>query len=136
MAKEEEKNPHNKVAKDKDKGNLVGRVKKVIKKSRRKLSEEKFEKELQRTIEFLEQMQAKLNNHQGDTTEKKAERRVVKKVETRAAKKTVKSATANRKKVDKPAAKNPGKKGKDAASKNKAAAAAGASQAETRSTDK
>ena len=44
------------------KSNLVGRVKKVIKKSRRKLGEEKFEKELQRTIEFLAQLRAKLDN--------------------------------------------------------------------------
>lgn len=50
-----------KKSKDKDRGAaLVGRVKKVVKKSRRKLSEEKFEKELQRTIVFLEQLQAKL----------------------------------------------------------------------------
>jgi hypothetical protein len=46
--------------KSKDRTVLVGRVKKVVKKSRRKLSEEKFEKELQRTITFLEQLQAKL----------------------------------------------------------------------------
>lgn len=39
---------------------LVGRVKKVVKKSRRKLSEEKFKKELQRTIAFLEQLRAKI----------------------------------------------------------------------------
>lgn len=50
--------------KSKEKGEkkeLIGRVRKVIKKSRRKLSEEKFEKELQRTISFLEEMQEKLN---------------------------------------------------------------------------
>jgi hypothetical protein len=39
---------------------LVGRVKKVVRKSRRKLGEEKFEKELQRTIVFLERMQRTL----------------------------------------------------------------------------
>lgn len=49
-----------KESKSKDRTVLVGRVKKVVKKSRRKLSEEKFEKELQRTITFLEQLQAKL----------------------------------------------------------------------------
>ena len=48
--------------KDKDEDALVGRVKKVIKKSRRKLSEEKFEKQLQRTIAFLEELQVKLGN--------------------------------------------------------------------------
>jgi hypothetical protein len=44
---------------------LVGRVKKVVKKSRRKLSEEKFEKQLQRTITFLEELQARIteSNH-------------------------------------------------------------------------
>lgn len=49
-----------KEAKSKERAVLVGRVKKVVKKSRRKLSEEKFEKELQRTITFLEQLQTKL----------------------------------------------------------------------------
>ena len=43
-----------------DRDGLLGRVKKVIKKSRRKLSEDKFEKELQRTIAFLESLQSKL----------------------------------------------------------------------------
>src|SRR5262249_21910548 len=46
----------------KGKSNLVGRVKKVIEKSRRKLGEEKFEKELRRTIEFLAKLQTKLND--------------------------------------------------------------------------
>jgi len=50
-----------KVKKDKVKSVLVGRVKKVIKKSRRKLSDEKFEKELMRTISFLEELQARMN---------------------------------------------------------------------------
>jgi hypothetical protein len=59
MPKAKEKNPPDKGPKDKN--NLVGRVKKVIKKSRRKLSEQKFEKELQRTIEFLAQMRVKLS---------------------------------------------------------------------------
>jgi len=48
--------------KRKDRKALVGRVKKVVKKSRRKLGEEKFEKELQRTIAFLEQMRMALAN--------------------------------------------------------------------------
>ncbi|MFN0111228.1 MAG: hypothetical protein ACKVZH_20385 [Blastocatellia bacterium] len=65
MAKAQEKNE--KGSKDKtnkaDKTNdaLVGRVKKVVKKSRRKLGDEKFEKQLQRTIAFLEGLQGKLD---------------------------------------------------------------------------
>ena len=114
MSKPKDKTPQDKETKDKepkDKNNLVGRVRKVIKKSRRKLSEEKFEKELQRTIEFLEQMQATLNNHQGGKAGKKA------------------------------AAKIAGKKSKSAASKNKsavlvAASSVAASQAEAQSTKK
>jgi len=47
--------------KEKNGDAMIGRVKKVVKKSRRKLSEEKFEKQLQRTIAFLEELQSKLN---------------------------------------------------------------------------
>lgn len=50
----------------KERGVLVGRVRKAVKKSRRKLSEEKFEKELKRTIAFLEGMQARLGEKNGD----------------------------------------------------------------------
>jgi hypothetical protein len=50
-----------KEAKEKDGKALMNRVKKVIKKSRRKLSEEKFEKELHRTIVFLEELQHRIN---------------------------------------------------------------------------
>lgn len=51
----------NKESKDeKDKDALVGRVRKVVKKSRRKLGEEKFEKELQRTIGFLTELRDRL----------------------------------------------------------------------------
>ncbi len=51
----------NKESKDeKDKDALVGRVRKVVKKSRRKLGEEKFEKELQRTIGFLIELRDRL----------------------------------------------------------------------------
>jgi hypothetical protein len=59
--------------KDEDEDVLVGRIKKVVKKSRRKLSEEKFERQLQRTIAFLEQLQTKLNDTQnsGEETAKK-----------------------------------------------------------------
>lgn len=46
--------------KDKNGDALVGRVKKVIKKSRRKMGDEKFEKQLQRTITFLEELQRRM----------------------------------------------------------------------------
>lgn len=39
---------------------LVRKVRKAVKKSRRKMSEEKFEQELERTISFLEEMRAKI----------------------------------------------------------------------------
>ncbi len=45
---------------EKDKDALVGRIRKVVKKSRRKLGEEKFEKELQRTISFLTELRDRL----------------------------------------------------------------------------
>lgn len=41
---------------------LVRRVKKAVKKSRRRLGAEKFEKELTRTITFLENLQRKLSS--------------------------------------------------------------------------
>jgi hypothetical protein len=47
---------------EKDKDALVGRVRKVVKKSRRKLGEEKFEKELQRTISFLTELRDRLKD--------------------------------------------------------------------------
>ncbi|MBO0723374.1 MAG: hypothetical protein J2P31_20115 [Blastocatellia bacterium] len=50
---------------------LVGRVKKVVKKSRRKLSEEKFERQLQRTIAFLEELRSKLNDSPNSVEKKK-----------------------------------------------------------------
>jgi hypothetical protein len=63
----------NKDAKDrsshKDHRALVRRVKKVVKKSRRKLGDEKFEKELQRTIAFLARLQNKLGG--AESAEKK-----------------------------------------------------------------
>ena len=39
---------------------LVSRVKRAVKKSRRRLGAEKFEKELKRTIDFLAKLQSKL----------------------------------------------------------------------------
>ncbi len=47
--------------KEKGGNRLVGRVKKAIKKTKRKLSDDKFEKELKRTITFLEELQAKIS---------------------------------------------------------------------------
>ena len=78
MAKSQEKPAQEKEPKPKKEekektGNaLVGRVKKVLKKSRRKMGEEKFEKQLQRTIVFLEEMQRKLTEAGNGKAEKKA----------------------------------------------------------------
>lgn len=66
---------------------MVGRVKKVVKKSRRKMGEEKFEKELQRTIAFLEAMQHKLSGalvqkfEKAGESDKKAGKKVASKQE-------------------------------------------------------
>jgi hypothetical protein len=75
---------------------LIGQVKKVIKKSRRKLSEEKFEKQLLRTIAFLEDLQSKLVGSTDSTEEAPKRKR------TRASKKTKQKTSVNKKK--KPAA--------------------------------
>jgi hypothetical protein len=58
------------VPRDKDKGKahkrkrpskaLIGRVKRAVKKSRRKMDEERFHKELRRTIQFLEGINEKI----------------------------------------------------------------------------
>lgn len=55
------KSQHKESKDEKDKDALVGRIRKVVKKSRRKLGEEKFEKELQRTINFLTELRDRLN---------------------------------------------------------------------------
>ncbi|MBO0860579.1 MAG: hypothetical protein J2P21_19280 [Chloracidobacterium sp.] len=132
MAKIKDKVPtpgqaKNKETKDKEtketkgKSNLVGRVKKVIKKSRRKLGEEKFEKELRRTIEFLAQLQTKLdashdvreNGKAPAKVEKKPAPKDVTKVEKKAARNAPKKAQPNKKNMKKPNAGNGvGKKGK------------------------
>lgn len=105
MAKTQEKNPQVKQQKDpknkkekepkepkepkqpkeKDGNVLVGRVKKVVKKSRRKLGEEKFEKQLQRTIAFLEELQRRLKEAAVAEVEKAAapSKNAVKKVESK-----------------------------------------------------
>jgi hypothetical protein len=112
-----DKEPRNKELKGKS--NLVGRVKKVIKKSRRKLGEEKFEKQLRRTIEFLAQLQTKLDNSHaaGDggnalaKLEKKPAPRAGKKVEPDA-RNSSKKARPDKKSVKKPAGNGVGKKRK------------------------
>jgi hypothetical protein len=99
------------------KSNLVGRVKKVIKKSRRRLGEEKFEKELQRTIEFLAQLRAKLDNSHGvkasdkpPAKEGKKAPKSGKKVEQGGARKAPKKAQPDKKNVKKPVGNGVGKK--------------------------
>jgi hypothetical protein len=112
-----DKEPKNKALKGKS--NLVGRVKKVIKKSRRKLGEEKFEKQLRRTIEFLAQLQTKLDNSHapGESgkalakVEKKPAPRVGKKVE-QDARNSPKKARPDKKNAKKPAGNGVGKKRK------------------------
>jgi hypothetical protein len=112
-----------KETKDKDlksKSNLVGRVKKVIKKSRRKLGEEKFEKELRRTIEFLAQLQMKIDATPGVGENGKAQAKVdekqapkaVTKVEKKAARNAPKKAQPDKKNGKKPAGNGAGKKRK------------------------
>jgi hypothetical protein len=128
MTKTKDRNPHLKEAKDKEaknkepkgKSNLVGRVKKVIKKSRRKLGEEKFEKQLRRTIEFLAQLQTKLDNshHAGESAktpvkvEKKPAEKAGKKAEQKLARDAQKKAQPDKKNVKKPAGNGVGKKRK------------------------
>ncbi len=127
MTKTKGKTPQLKETKDKEaknkepkgKSNLVGRVKKVIKKSRRKLGEEKFEKQLRRTIEFLAQLQTKLDNshepgESGKTlakVEKKPAPKAGKKVE-QDARNSPKKARPDKKSEKKPAGNGVGKKRK------------------------
>jgi hypothetical protein len=137
MTKTKDKTPHLKETKDKEakgketkdkepknkelkgKSNLVGRVKKVIKKSRRKLGEEKFEKQLRRTIEFLAQLQTKLDNSHAPGESGKALAKVEKKPAPRAGKKveqnarnSSKKARPDKKSMKKPAGNGVGKKRK------------------------
>ena len=137
MTRTKDKNPHLKEPKDKEvkgketkdketknkepkgKSNLVGRVKKVIKKSRRKLGEEKFEKQLRRTIEFLAQLQTKLDNLHAARENGKAPAKVEKKAAPRAGNKVgrdarsePKKAQPDKKNVKKPAGNGVGKKRK------------------------
>ncbi len=94
MAKSQDKETQTKSKdnKRKERKELVGRVKKVIKKSRRRLTEEKFEKELQRTIAFLEQMQETMaKNHAEKTSAGNSKAKPAKKL---AAKPDAKSSVA------------------------------------------
>jgi len=144
--KTKDETPHHKETKDKEpkgKSNLVGRVKKVIKKSRRKLGEEKFEKELQRTIEFLAQLQVKLDHSSNDGTAgevgKKTGRKSVKRVEKKTVRNEAKKAKPGKKSVKKPSGKGANKKGNGVGPKSKSAAPttepAIAPQLEMQSTD-
>jgi len=127
----ETKETKDKETKGKSKSNLVGRVKKVIKKSRRKLGEEKFEKELRRTIEFLGQLQTKIGNSHDARESGKALAKVEKKpspktgtkVEKKAARNASKKAQPNKKNVKKPAGNGVGKKRKGASIEETAPAA-------------
>ena len=127
MTKTKGKPPQLKETKDKEaknkepkgKSNLVGRVKKVIKKSRRKLGEEKFEKQLRRTIEFLAQLQTKLDNSHASGESGNALAKVEKKPAPKAGKKveqdarnSPKKARPDKKSVNKPAGNGVGKKRK------------------------
>jgi hypothetical protein len=94
----EQKTKETKETKDKEtkgKSKLVGRVKKVIKKSRRRLGEEKFEKELQRTIEFLGQLQTKLGALHAARENGKAPAKVEKKTALKAVTKVEKKGDRN-----------------------------------------
>src|SRR5262245_3827010 len=155
MTKTKDKTPHQKDTKDKDtkdkelkgKSNLVGRVKKVIKKSRRKLGEEKFEKELQRTIEFLAQLRVKLDNSQDgrdghkapQKIEKKSVKRAGKNVKKKISRAPARKAKPIKKSLKKSAGNGAGKKSKGAVPQIKDAAPAAetavAMQAETPSMD-
>jgi hypothetical protein len=154
MTKTKDKNPHIKETRDKDtkdkdtkdkdtkdkdtkdkelkgKSNLVGRVKKVIKKSRRKLGEEKFEKQLRRTIEFLAQLQTKLdkshdageNGKAPAKVEKKLAQRAGKKVEQKVARNAPNKTQPGKKGVKKPAGNGVGKKRKGTPGEDTAPAA-------------
>ncbi len=154
MTKTKDKTPHLKETKDKEpknkepkgKSKLVGRVKKVIKKSRRKLGEEKFEKELQRTIKFLAQLQMKLDNSHSAKTgdkaltrvEKKPAQRAGKKVEQKVARNAPKKAQPDKKGVKKAAGNGVGKKRKSAQIEDVAPAAksGAALQVEAQSTER
>ena len=85
---------------------LVGRVKKVVKKSRRKLSEEKFERQLQLTIAFLEELQTKLNDSQNPVVTEKKKATAERKTKPEASRKREKTSSQPMKPAVKAAAKS------------------------------
>lgn len=96
------KNKKDKLTRDKNGKELVGRVKKVVKKSRRKLGEEKFEKELQRTIAFLEELQNRIadaENGQSKNNSKKKDKTGKKNARNAKSRKPAKKEKANRAKA-------------------------------------
>jgi hypothetical protein len=123
---------------------LVGQVKKVIKKSRRKLGEEKFEKELRRTIEFLAQLQTKLgatheagqNGKASVKVEKKTEPKAVTKVEKKTNRNSLKKAQSDKKNGKKPNGNGVGKKRKDQKTKDAALAAGSVATRQVEATSK
>ncbi|HMV85630.1 MAG TPA: hypothetical protein PLD20_26585 [Blastocatellia bacterium] len=72
------KSKEEKATKEKNGNALVGRVKKVVKKSRRKMGDEKFEKQLQRTIAFLEELQLKLAQAPAAKADKREKKKTAK----------------------------------------------------------
>jgi hypothetical protein len=107
--KEKEKEEKNRAPK-KSRRALVNRVKKVLRKSRRKLGDEKFEKELQRTITFLGRLQSKLGQA---NEQQEAPPKSVKKPRKKAAKVTAKTGAKASLKAGKAAtAKAPAAKGR------------------------
>lgn len=59
MPKDKDKN-----RKGKQQKNLFGKVKKVVKKSKRRVDDERFQKEVERTIAFLQKLRAKISQAQ------------------------------------------------------------------------
>lgn len=97
------------MSKHKDHKALVGRVKKAVKKTRRKLSEDQFHKELQRTINFL----SEIKDHVGHLQTKE---KAVAQDKAKSAAATVKPAAAKPK--TKPAKPGDPKSGSKDAAKN------------------
>lgn len=86
---------------------LVQRVKKAVKKSRRKLGAEKFEKELTRTITFLEDLQKKVA--QLVAVKATAAKKATKPAKTGAAGKAAPKSTSQKKASPKPSSAPKGK---------------------------
>ncbi len=100
--------------KEKVRGPMVGRVRKVIKKTKRKLSDDKFEKELQRTIAFLEQLQGRIAGNSG--TNEKTAAKAEKKAAGNGVGKTKKSQKAHAMRVKKTSGRAPKRRAGEVAS--------------------